>query len=182
MPRARQGHDSSHSSETTRHEPSPSMAVTGRGFERRARPGAANQRSTAVTHGAPTDNQTGSLSAVIGRERTEGPYMACKGLGVRGSNPLSSPQVSGPLCRGPPANPGARPAGTQQLPMRGRCGSSRAAVNRVSIAGVVSRSTRPIGCRRTTSPRPLSCRRCPEIVLSLSSQRGEGWSLWGTPE
>jgi hypothetical protein len=43
-------------------------------------------RDTAVTHGqpwCPADNQTYSSSAVFGRDRAAGPYMACKGSGVQ---------------------------------------------------------------------------------------------------
>jgi hypothetical protein len=42
-------------------------------------------RETAVNDGQSrclTDNQTGSLSAVTGRDGAAGPYMACKGSGL----------------------------------------------------------------------------------------------------
>jgi hypothetical protein len=68
--------------------------------------------------------------------------------GVRGSDPLSSTQVKGPLRCRPAANPGRRAADTQQPPVRGQCVSpgrqSQAPPSRGSSPG----RRGPSGCRR----------------------------------
>jgi hypothetical protein len=50
---------------------------------RRAVPGAARQRSTAVKSRCPADNDLGRPTAVIRRRRPAGPYMACRSSGCR---------------------------------------------------------------------------------------------------
>jgi hypothetical protein len=76
-------------------------------------------RETAVNNGqsrCPTDNQTYSSSAIIGRDRAAGPYMACKGSGVQ--IPSAPPQVNGLIRPRPSPNRPPRAADRQQLPLR----------------------------------------------------------------
>jgi hypothetical protein len=88
------------------------------------------QRSTKV----PTDNQTGGLSAVIGRDGAAGPYMACKGSDV--SLRRRGVAASRPACCGD-GRPGlTRHRRPESVGGRG----SRPAADRRPLAGAAARA------------------------------------------
>src|SRR5215217_8459787 len=86
----------------------------------RLRGGPSGGRETAVNNGQsrrPTDNQTYSLAAIIGRD---GPQVRIWHARGQGSNPLSSTPGQRPSPPSTTANPGRRAADMQQPPVRGQ--------------------------------------------------------------